>query len=208
MVAVAPAQLETIDRVEERGRKRDPVSSHETSPRHSRSADKTVRDASNAATADIVNEEKNSMESAEERDQSSLPTNDSSVKTGQTATGKSSKPNTDRANSKGVAPVRFGSRSLSPPAANRRSTWKGGEDEEMFKLEVIQQYIPEESDLWLIREAKILKSFTRIFPPLPTEKKPVQSEIGSSISEKSSINNGNGKMVLHVCNNELKDNVC
>lgn len=70
--------------------------------------------------------------------------------------------------------TRFGSRSLSPPAITRRNTtWKGGDDEELFKLEVLQQHVPDESDAWMQREMRILKSFTRIFPP---EMRPPKSD--------------------------------
>jgi hypothetical protein len=34
------------------------------------------------------------------------------------------------------------------------------------RLEVVQQHIPEENDPWLVREMKILKSFTRYSPYL------------------------------------------
>lgn len=79
---------------------------------------------------------------------------------------------------------------MSPPGPNRRaaSNWKGGDDEELYKLEVAQQHIPEETDPWLVREMKILKSFTRIFPPLPVEKK--QSEDDGTSKTTPAIDTG------------------
>lgn len=83
------------------------------------------------------------------------------------------------------AGARFGSRSLSPPASTSRraSQWKGGDDEELFKLEVVQQHVPEELDPWMQREMRILKSFTRIFPPEVKQGKSVtDSAVGDGVA--------------------------
>lgn len=92
--------------------------------------------------------------------------------------------------------ARFGSRSLSPPAANARgrANWKGGEDEELFKLEVLQQHVPTEDNLWMIREMQILKSFTRIFPPMPKPGKEdkVEGVDGPTKAASGTIDNNEG----------------
>ena len=66
-------------------------------------------------------------------------------------------------------------RSLSPPAPSKRSSnWKATADEDAtYRTEVLHSQIPTEGDEWMAHEMRVLKEFTRIFPP---EKKIPESE--------------------------------
>ena len=70
----------------------------------------------------------------------------------------------------GGARDRF-SRSLSPPAVNRRApaVWRcaGAEEDLPYRTEVLSQHLPAEDDVWMEKEQQLLTQFTKIFPRLP-----------------------------------------
>ena len=80
-------------------------------------------------------------------------------------------------------------RSLSPPAPSKRSSnWKATADEDAtYRTEVLHSQIPTEGDEWMAHEMRVLKEFTRIFPP---EKKIPESE------EMEGDDENDGKIIL------------